>query len=308
MSVSVNIEEVTKSFGEVVALNAISLQISPGELFGFIGPDGSGKTTLFRILTSLMLPDSGKATVDGLDVVKDYKKIRRMTGYMPGRFSLYGDLSVEENMEFYASIFHTSLKENYDLVKDIYSHIEPFKKRKASALSGGMKQKLALSCALIHRPKILLLDEPTTGVDAVSRKEFWELLKKMQQNGITILVSTPYMDEASLCDQVALMQNGNLLATNKPEQLISEYKGRLYEVQTNKMQALVDDLRKMNKAGMIYRFGEFVHVTDETASGNFENKLEEFLVKTGHGSILIREIRPVIEDSFLALMDKEQNR
>jgi len=307
MSVTVNIEKITKTFGDVIALNGTTLQIDPGELFGFIGPDGAGKTTLFRILTSLLLPDSGTAFVDGLDVVKDYKKVRNMTGYMPGRFSLYGDLSVEENIEFYARIFHTSLKENYDLIKDIYSHIEPFKKRKARDLSGGMKQKLALSCALIHEPKILLLDEPTTGVDAVSRKEFWELLKKMQQNGITILVSTPYMDEASLCDRVALMQNGNMLAVNTPEQIINKYKGKLYEVRTNRMNNLVDVLRRIDGAEMVYRFGEFVHVTDTTGSDDFEKILKQSLLEVTHGDILIREIKPVVEDSFLALMDKNQN-
>ena len=307
MSVSVNIEKITKTFGDVTALNGTTLQIDPGELFGFIGPDGAGKTTLFRILTSLLLPDTGKASVGGLDVVKDYKKVRNLTGYMPGRFSLYGDLSVEENMEFYASIFHTTLEENYDLVKDIYSHIEPFKKRKAKDLSGGMKQKLALSCALIHKPEILLLDEPTTGVDAVSRKEFWELLKKMQQRGITILVSTPYMDEASLCDRVALMQNGNLLVINTPEQIIDTYKGKLYEVRTNRMNDLTDVLRRADGAEMVYRFGEFVHVTDTISADDFKEKLKQSLQKAGHGDILIREIKPVVEDSFLALMDKNQN-
>lgn len=307
MSVSVHIEKIVKTFGDVTALNGTTMQVEAGELFGFIGPDGSGKTTLFRILTSLMLPDSGTASVGGLNVMKDYKKVRNITGYMPGRFSLYGDLSVQENIEFYASIFHTSLKENYDLVKDIYSHIEPFKNRKAADLSGGMKQKLALSCALIHKPKILLLDEPTTGVDAVSRKEFWELLKKMQQNGITILVSTPYMDEASLCDRVALMQNGNLLAVDKPGRLIHSYKGRLFEVQTDKMNVLSRDLRSWHMAEMIWRFGEFVHVTDVSNDSNFENRLQDRLANNGHKDIRIREITPDIEDSFLALMDKEQN-
>ena len=254
MSVSVNIQNVTKTFGEITALNNISLQINAGELYGFIGPDGSGKTTLFRILTSLLLPVSGSAVIDNLDVVKDYKKIRKITGYMPGRFSLYGDLTVQENLDFYASIFNTSVKENYDLIKDIYSHIEPFKNRKANALSGGMKQKLALSCALIHKPSILLLDEPTTGVDAVSRQEFWELLKEMQKKDITILVSTPYMDEASLCDRVALMQNGNLLAVSKPEQIINKFNGKLYAVQTNNMHTLVRDLEKLKAFSMVYRF------------------------------------------------------
>ena len=170
------ISEVYKSYKDVVALQGISLEIEKGELFGFIGPDGAGKTTLFRILVTLMLPDKGNAQVAGYDVVRDYKKIRRISGYMPGRFSLYQDLTVEENLRFFASIFKTSIEENYDMIRDIYSQIEPFKNRQAGKLSGGMKQKLALSCALIHKPEVLFLDEPTTGVDAVSRKEFWEML------------------------------------------------------------------------------------------------------------------------------------
>ena len=206
-------ENIIKTYGkkkEVTALSDISFAVPQGELFGIIGPDGAGKTSLFRILTTLLLADSGKATVDGFDVVKDYKAIRKRVGYMPGKFSLYPDLSVEENLNFFATIFNTSIAENYDLIKDIYVQIEPFKDRKAGKLSGGMKQKLALSCALIHRPSVLFLDEPTTGVDAVSRKEFWEMLKGLKKQGITILVSTPYMDEAGLCDRVALIQNGKI--------------------------------------------------------------------------------------------------
>src|SRR6185369_2897422 len=217
---AVTVNNVVKKYGTkkqvVEALKGISFEVKEGELFGIIGPDGAGKTSLFRILTTLLLPDGGNATVDNLDVVKDFKSIRNRVGYMPGRFSLYQDLTVAENMEFFATIFNTSIEENYDLVKDIYSQIEPFKDRRAGKLSGGMKQKLALSCALIHRPVVLFLDEPTTGVDAVSRKEFWEMLRKLKQQGITILVSTPYMDEASLCDRVALMQNGKLLSVNTP--------------------------------------------------------------------------------------------
>ena len=208
LNISIQINNISKSYGKVRALENITVEVKKQELFGFIGPDGAGKTTLFRILTTLLFPDTGTAFIEGLNVVDDYKKLRNIIGYMPGRFSLYQDLSVEENLEFYATIFGTTIEENYDLVKPIYSLIEPFKKRKAYALSGGMKQKLALSCALIHKPEILVLDEPTTGVDAVSRKEFWEMLKELRQNGITIIVSTPYMDEASLCDRVALMQNG----------------------------------------------------------------------------------------------------
>ncbi|MBX7125730.1 MAG: ABC transporter ATP-binding protein, partial [Cyclobacteriaceae bacterium] len=218
---AVKVNHIRKTFQagkeRVVALQDVSFSVAKGELFGLIGPDGAGKTTLFRILTTLMLAESGDATVDGLDVVKDFKQIRHRVGYMPGKFSLYQDLTVEENLNFFATIFNTTIEQNYDLVKEIYSHIEKFKKRKAGALSGGMKQKLALSCALIHRPSILFLDEPTTGVDAVSRREFWDLLRSLQEQKITIIVSTPYMDEASLCERVALMQQGQILDIDTPK-------------------------------------------------------------------------------------------
>src|SRR5436190_9993218 len=223
---SVVVENIIKTYGkkkEVAALSDVSFNVEQGELFGIIGPDGAGKTSLFRILTTLLLADSGTATVDGFDVVKDYKSIRNRVGYMPGKFSLYPDLSVEENLNFFATIFNTSIKENYDLIKDIYIQIEPFKDRKAGKLSGGMKQKLALSCALIHRPSVLFLDEPTTGVDAVSRKEFWEMLKGLKKQGITILVSTPYMDEANLCDRVALIQSGKILTVDTPVNIVESY-------------------------------------------------------------------------------------
>lgn len=306
MSVTVKIDEVNKSYGNITALKDINLTVARGELFGFIGPDGSGKTSLFRIITSLILPDTGNVFLDSTDVVKDYKKVRKITGYMPGRFSLYGDLSVEENLNFYASIFNTSIEENYDLIKDIYQQIEPFKKRKAHALSGGMKQKLALSCALIHKPRLLVLDEPTTGVDAVSRKEFWELLKSMQQSeGITILVSTPYMDEASLCDRVALMQNGNLLAVNTPQQVVDQYQYRLVAVKTNKMHPLVSDLEQSVEAKMIYRFGESVHVSTARESiEKLSNEIKLKLTDKGHQNIEIKSVEPVIEDCFMSLMDK----
>ncbi|MGB8703450.1 MAG: ABC transporter ATP-binding protein, partial [Gillisia sp.] len=207
----ITLQHIGKSYKQVKALDDISFDVDPGELFGIIGPDGAGKTTLFRILTTLLIPDEGTAGVAGLNVVKDYKAIRRTVGYMPGRFSLYQDLTVEENLNFFATVFGTTLEENYDLIKDIYVQIEPFKNRRAGKLSGGMKQKLALSCALIHKPKVLFLDEPTTGVDPVSRKEFWEMLKHLKKKGITILVSTPYMDEAAQCDRIALIQEGKIL-------------------------------------------------------------------------------------------------
>jgi len=195
---SISVKNISKSFKGKTALKNISFEVNQGELFGLIGPDGAGKTTLFRILTTLLFADEGTATVAHFDVVENYKSIRNNVGYMPGKFSLYQDLTVEENLTFFATIFGTTIEENYDLIKDIYVQIEPFKTRRAGKLSGGMKQKLALCCALIHKPKVLFLDEPTTGVDPVSRKEFWEMLKRLQTKGITMLVSTPYMDEAAL--------------------------------------------------------------------------------------------------------------
>src|SRR5437868_8508553 len=227
----------------VKALQGISFNVGKGELFGIIGPDGAGKTSLFRILTTLLLPDGGSATVDGFDVIKNYKQIRNRAGYMPGRFSLYPDLTVEENLEFFATIFKTTIHENYDLIKDIYSQIEPFKDRRAGKLSGGMKQKLALSCALIHRPSVLFLDEPTTGVDAVSRKEFWEMLKRLKEKGITIIVSTPYMDEASLCDRVALIQQGKILTINTPEEISKQFSKLLFAISSADKFKLIQDLR-----------------------------------------------------------------
>lgn len=305
MSVKISINSVTKEFKDVVALKSVTTDIAPGELFGFIGPDGAGKTTLFRILTSLLIPTSGSATVGEYDVVKDYKKLRRIVGYMPGRFSLYMDLTVEENLDFYASIFNTSLKANYDLIKDIYDQIEPFKKRRAGDLSGGMKQKLALSCALIHSPKLIVLDEPTTGVDAVSRMEFWELLKKMQQRGITIIVSTPYMDEAALCDRVALMQDGNVMAVNTPQNIVNEYKGTLFAVSADNMHTIITDLNKFDIAEHVFRFGESVHVTNTTLDKQvFIESVTSFLTKKGYENIAVTETKPVIEDCFLALMEE----
>src|SRR5215470_3770264 len=255
---AVVVENIIKTYGkkkEILALDDISFDVKKGEIFGIIGPDGAGKTSLFRILTTLLLADSGTATVDGFDVVKDYKEIRSRIGYMPGRFSLYQDLTVEENLEFFATIFKTSIRENYDLIKDIYSQIEPFKDRRAGKLSGGMKQKLALSCALIHRPSVLFLDEPTTGVDAVSRKEFWEMLKRLKEQGITILVSTPYMDEASLCDRVALIQEGHIMTINTPAEIVRAFPDKLYAVKADDMYRLITDLTNYPGTGRIYPFG-----------------------------------------------------
>ena len=305
----IRFNHIKKQYGTVEALKDVSIDVLQGELFGFIGPDGAGKTTLFRILTSLVLPDAGSAFIGSLDVVKDYKKIRKSTGYMPGRFSLYSDLTVEENLQFYARIFKTSVKENYDLISDIYRQIEPFKKRRAGDLSGGMKQKLALSCALIHNPEVLVLDEPTTGVDAVSRMEFWELLKKMQKKGITILVSTPYMDEASLCDRVALMEHGELLAVDTPACIEKSFIGNLLAVKSNQMYGLLSDLEQFPDATQVFRFGEFIHITfkSENTTG-IQQSLAGYLNKKGHQEIEINSITPVIEDCFLALMDQPAKR
>ena len=283
------------------AVNGISFDVQRGELFGLIGPDGAGKTSLFRILTTLLLPDGGNALVDGLDVVKDYKAVRGTVGYMPERFSLYQDLTVEENLNFFATLFNTTVAANYDLVKDIYAQIEPFKNRRAAKLSGGMKQKLALSCALIHKPTVLFLDEPTTGVDAVSRKEFWEMLKRLKQQGITILVSTPYMDEATLCDRIALMQSGNILSIDTPENIVKSYKTKLYAAKADDMYALANDIKQFQQTASVYPFGEFLHVT---LKNDDANALTNYLQQRGHKNIYIEQITPTVEDCFIALMNK----
>ena len=296
----ITVKHISKSYGDTKALRDVSLEVRPGELFGLIGPDGAGKTTLMRIILTLLLPDSGSATIDGYDVVSDYKKIRKIAGYMAGRFSLYQDLTVEENLKFYASVFGTSITENYFLIKDIYSHIEPFKKRRAGKLSGGMKQKLALSCALIHKPRILVLDEPTTGVDAVSRREFWEMLKKLQEQGITILVSTPYMDEAKLCNRVALIQKGEIMKIDTPESIANNYGRKVLSVKTSARYQLVNDLRKHPEAESAYAFGDAVHFV---SAGDITgiSDLEVYLSEHGHQEIQVKQIAPGIEDVFIGL-------
>jgi len=300
---SIIADKLTKSYGEVQAIENTSFSVKKNELYGLIGPDGSGKTTIFRILTTLLLPDSGHAIVEGFDVVKDYKAIRKISGYMPGRFSLYFDLTVEENLNFYATIFGTTVQENYDLIKDIYVQIEPFKKRKAGKLSGGMKQKLALSCALIHKPTVLFLDEPTTGVDAVSRKEFWDMLKSLQQKDITIIVSTPYMDEAALCDKVALMQKGKILSIDTPDMIVNQYEYPLYSVSSDDMYTLPEILREFPKSISAFRFGDKIHLAAKKEVN--ENEVQEYLVKNGHNQVEFKKITPDIEDCFMALMEDE---
>jgi len=289
-----------KSFGPTMALNDISFTTGGSEIFGLIGPDGAGKTTLFRIITTLLLPDAGSIKVFGMDTVKDYRELRKNIGYMPGRFSLYQDLTVEENLNFYATVFGTTVKENYDLISDIYSHIEPFKKRLAGQLSGGMKQKLALSCALIHKPRLLVLDEPTTGVDAVSRSEFWEMLSKLRKHKITILVSTPYMDEAMRCDKVALIQEGHILAIETPANIRDGFTRRLYTIKSSAKYKLLKSLRKYPATLTAYPFGDSVHVT--FADDVIDNSLYSFLENEGITDAVTALSAAGIEDRFLELM------
>ena len=297
---SISVQHISKSFKKVTAVNDVSFEVKEGELFGLIGPDGAGKTTIFRMLTTLLFADKGTATVAGFDVVDDYKEIRNNVGYMPGKFSLYQDLTVEENLDFFATIFGTTIEENYDLIKDIYVQIEPFKKRRAGALSGGMKQKLALSCALIHKPKVLFLDEPTTGVDPVSRKEFWEMLKRLQQKGITILVSTPYMDEAELCDRIALIQHGKILQIDTPQEIIKHYPKKIYDVRADNMYRLIESLKSFEHHYSVYPFGEFVHYTDKREDFN-PQELQQYLAANDHQNIKIEITKTTIEDTFMEL-------
>ncbi len=297
---AIQAENITKSYGQIKAIENLSFNINENELFGFIGPDGAGKTTIFRILTSLLIPDSGIAEVCSLNTVKDYKQLRKILGYMPGRFSLYQDLSVEENLTFFATIFGTTIEENYDLIKDIYVHIEPFKKRPAGKLSGGMKQKLALSCALIHKPKVLILDEPTTGVDAVSRKEFWQMLKGLQKKNITIVVSTPYMDEASLCDRVALIQKGSIMSIDAPEKIVAQFGEPLWSLKSNNIYGLKNDMLEYKYCKSAYLFGQDVHITLNESDN--QKDLLDYLKNKNHTEIELTEINAGIEDCFMKLM------
>lgn len=285
----------------VTALKRISFEVAKGEIFGIIGPDGAGKTSLFRILTTLLLADSGNATVDGLDVIKDYKQIRNRIGYMPGKFSLYQDLSVQENLEFFAAIFGTTIQKNYELIKEIYQQIEPFKTRKAGQLSGGMKQKLALCCALIHKPSVLFLDEPTTGVDAVSRKEFWEMLYRLKAQDISILVSTPYMDEAGLCDRIALLQKGEILSINTPKGVTASFSKKIWAVKAGEMYRLMNALLENPAVESCYPFGQYHHVVFKTDNNNGEI-LHQITEQGEYTGVDIHAIEPNIEDCFMELM------
>jgi ABC-type multidrug transport system ATPase subunit len=295
----VSVQHIKKYYGKTKALDDLSFEANRGELFGIIGPDGAGKTTLFRILTTLLIADQGTASVDGYDVLSDYKEIRNRVGYMPGRFSLYPDLTVAENLSFFASVFGTTIQANYRLIAPIYKQIEPFKNRRAGKLSGGMKQKLALCCALIHEPSVLFLDEPTTGVDPVSRKEFWQILRRLKEEGVTILVSTPYMDEATLCDRIALIREGAFLTIDTPQDVVAKFNEPLYAVSSQQMSRLLVALRRMPEVKSCYAFGDVHHVVlkrDIPASA-LENKLRE----TGHADPSVHAIKATVEDCFMAL-------
>ena len=297
---SISVQNISKSYKELNAVDAVSFEVNSGELFGLIGPDGAGKTTIFRILTTLLIADEGQATVVDFDVIKDFKAIRNSVGYMPGKFSLYQDLTVEENLTFFATIFGTTIKENYDLIEDIYVQIEPFKNRRAGALSGGMKQKLALCCALIHAPKVLFLDEPTTGVDPVSRKEFWQMLKRLQQKGITILVSTPYMDEAALCDRIKKKKKGKVLKIDSPQAITSKYEKVIYDIQSKNTHGLIHDLKNYPSHYSVYAFGEFIHYIDKNTDFNPKDIIA-YLENKNHSDIIIKKAVTTIEDVFMDL-------
>ena len=298
----IEVKGLSKSYNEFKALSAVSFAVERGELFGLIGPDGAGKTTLFRLLTTLINPDEGTASVNGLDIVDDYHRIRQHVGYMPGRFSLYPDLTVEENLNFFAALFGTHIEDSYDLIAPIYKQIEPFRKRRAGKLSGGMKQKLALSCALIHRPSILFLDEPTTGVDAVSRSEFWDMLSSLKKKGITTLVSTPYMDEAQRCDRIALINEGRILGINSPAGFVADFNNKLYAISANNMFELLQQSRKIHGVAECYPFGEVHHLiaNDDFAVDSFT----ETLTAAGLSYVRIERAAPTIEDVFIKLMQQ----
>lgn len=298
---AVQVENIRKSYQGTTAVHDISFQVKEGEIFGLIGPDGAGKTSIFRILTTLLLPDGGSARVCGWDVVTNWQAIRNNVGYVPGKFSLYPDLSVQENLQFFATVFNTTIEENYDLIRDIYVQLAPFKNRRAGKLSGGMKQKLALCCALIHKPKVLFLDEPTTGVDPVSRKEFWEMLKKLKAQNISIVVSTPYMDEAAQCDRIALIHSGRVLSINTPEQLRAEYQNELFKVKDSNRYQLLEALKTIEGIHS-YVFGEYVHVSIDPTSNADPSNIKRRLEASGLQNIVMEATEPSLEDCFIILL------
>ncbi|PNE28458.1 ATPase [Tannerella sp. oral taxon 808] len=302
MAAMITAEQISKRYGEVQALAAVSIEVHEGELYGLIGPDGAGKTTLFRILTTLLPPDEGRATVAGMDIAADYRAIRAAVGYMPGRFSLYQDLTVEENLRFFATLFGTRLEDNYDLVRDIYVQIEPFRRRRAGRLSGGMKQKLALCCALIHRPRVLFLDEPTTGVDVVSRHEFWDMLAGLRRQGITLLVSTPYMDEAVRCDRIALIQTGRILSVDTPAGIVRRYPDALFALRAVDMRRLTEAVRRLPEVKSSFAFGRVLHVSFNKDDAEAPRRTLAALAEADCQGVEMTPIEPGIEDCFIRYM------
>lgn len=301
----IEVRSIRKTYGRLTALQEVSFEVPKGELFGIIGPDGAGKTTLLRILATVLLADSGEAKVDGLDVVLEYRAIRKKVGYMPGTFSLYPDLNVEENLHFFASIFRADIQANYDNIRSIYGALEPFRTRRAGALSGGMKQKLALSCALIHNPEVLFLDEPTTGVDAIARQEFWETLHELKSRGMTILVSTPYMDEASRCDRIALLQEGRLIGMGSPGDLVRRYPKALWGVQGKDTYRLLEVLKAFAHTDSCSLFGSQIHLSLKGGAADLP-AVQTYLKDQGCGEAVLEPVSPLIEDCFIELMSVPQ--
>lgn len=301
----ITVKNITRSFKAIKAVKETSFEVNKGEIFGLLGPDGAGKTTLMRMISTLLVPDSGTITINNLDVVKDYVALRLLIGYMPGKFSLYTDLTIAENLRFFATIFGTTIEANYELIKDIYSQIEPFKDRRTGNLSGGMKQKLALCCALIHKPELLILDEPTTGVDPVSRREFWDILEKLKHTGMTVIVSTPYMDEAKRCDRIAMMIEGEIIEIDTPKNIIAKYPEILYAVKASDMFQLLKDIRSFEDTASCFTFGEYLHVT--LKPGCDSNNLQSWLEAKHYSNFEFKITKPNVEDYFMSKIIKMEN-
>ncbi|MBR4786710.1 MAG: ABC transporter ATP-binding protein [Bacteroidales bacterium] len=302
---AINIRGVNKTYdGKTAALKDITLEVEEGEVFGLVGPDGAGKSSLFNILTTLLLPDGGEISLFGMDVIRDYKSVRQVIGYLPGTFSLYPDLSVQENLDFFAVMYKSSIEENMALIEPIWKQISPFKDRKAGKLSGGMKQKLALCCALIHRPRVLFLDEPTTGVDPVSRKEFWDILKSIRSQNITVMVSTPYMDEATRCDRIALIQNGKIIGVNPPQTIIDQFKGKLYTFQSDDIFSLMQVLEKCPLDCNYYPYGEHCHIAFYEDMDTAMPAFKQFLAEHNQSHGEIQAIQPSVEDCFIEIVQR----
>lgn len=299
------IENVSKSYGgKVKAVRDVTFSVEEGEVFGLVGPDGAGKSTLFNILTTLLLPDSGNIKMLGMDVIDDYKSVRQIIGYLPGTFSLYPDLSVQENLDFFAVMYKSSIEENMDIIEPIWKQISPFKDRKAGKLSGGMKQKLALCCALIHCPKVLFLDEPTTGVDPVSRKEFWDILKSIRKHGITVVVSTPYMDEATRCDRIAMIQEGKIIGINTPATFIENFNGKLYTFKSEDIFSLLNAMESCPLDCNYYPYGEHCHIAFYDDIATALPQFEKFLSDNKLQHDEIRAIDPSVEDCFIEIVQR----